>query len=169
MGATSGQVFHMPVHMDGCPCGNYRCGMDTSTARGSGPFPYRQRGCAYDLSSLLAATADMLAHAGAEISRVQDPQATLATLYHVTQCLDHLQSAVTSCRDIQALELWESGKSQAEIALLLHTTKGAVRAILTEGYIQASAQKQAAYARRVAEEFEAEARVEVGNLFALQQ
>lgn len=143
--------------------------MDTSTARGADAFQYDQQDLTEDLQALLDSSADMLARASMETARTQDPQAALATIHQITQRLSRLQSVVTSRRDEQVLNLWASGKSQAEIALFLGVPKKTVHAILAERRAQASPQKQEAYARRAAEEFEAEALVEIGNLFAIQR
>lgn len=143
--------------------------MDSPTALGTHAPQHDQQADTEDLQALLEDSADMLARASMKTAETQDPHATLATIHHVTQRLSRLQSVVASRRDEQVLNLWASGKSQAEIALFLGVPKTTVHAILAERRAQASPQKQKDYARRAAEEFEAEALVEIGNLFAAQE
>lgn len=143
--------------------------MDTPTALGTPAFQQDQQNPTEDLQALLDASADMLAKASMKTAMTQDPRAALATIHQVTQHLARLQSVVTSQRDQQVLDLWASGQSQAEIALFLGVPKKTVHAILAERRAQATPQNEQVYARRAAEEFEAEALVEIGNLFAIQR
>lgn len=122
-----------------------------------------------DLQEILDSSADLLARANLDAAKTQDTRAALATIHQITQRLGHLHSVVTSRRDDKVLNLWESGQSQAEIALVLGVPKATVHSILAERRALASPQKKDAHARRAAEEFETEASSEIGNLFATQE
>lgn len=143
--------------------------MDNTPAPGASATQQDQQTSAEDLDQTLATTAELLAQMAPSTTSTQDTRSALAVAHQITLHLEHWQSMVASRRDEHVLHLWESGQSQVEIAAFLGVPKSTVHAILAERRALASPDEQEAYAHRAAEEFEQEARVEIGNLFAAQE
>lgn len=139
--------------------------MNTSTA----PDAHTPQAPSDDLDQALATTAEIITEMTPNTTSTHDARAALAVTHQVALHLEHWQNLIATRRDELVLHLWGSGQPQAEIAAFLDVPKSTVRAILAERRALASPDEQEAYAQRAAEEFEQEALVEIGNLFAAQE
>lgn len=143
--------------------------MNTTTAPGAHATTHDHQPLPADLQHTLTSSADLLARPAPKTATPEDSRAALATAHEITQHLARWQALVTERRDAHVLHLWEMGQSQTEIADVLGVSKATVHAILAERRAHATRDEQDAYARRAAEEFEAEALADMGNLFSMQE
>lgn len=143
--------------------------MDTTAAPSPRATQQDHQPLPADLQQALCSSTDLLSRTDPQTATAQDSRAALATAHEITQHLARWQALVAERRDAHVLHLWGMGQSQAEIAEFLGVPKATVHAILAERRAQATPAEQDAYARRAAEEFEAEALAEMGNLFSMQE
>lgn len=143
--------------------------MDTPTASGAPTSQQTPHPSAEDLDQTLASTAELLAQMTPSTTSQQDTRSALAAAHQITLHLEHWQSMAIARRDEHVLHLWESGQSQSEIAAFLNVPRSTVHTILAERRALSSPEERDAHARRAAEEFEQEARAEIGNLFSAQE